>query len=151
MEAQGDWADLRGSSVSIINPANINRSRIDAFGLFTGQVGYALNTALLYLKGGAAVVADRNDMLLRRRGRGDDRRATTVGAARSAAVWNTASPRTGRRPSNTTICSSPITTPHFTIPPGRAGFSAPTALRGDADLVTVRVNYRWGGPVVAKY
>ncbi len=24
-------------------------------------------------------------------------------------------------------------------------------VRGDADLVSVRVNYRWGGPVVAKY
>ena len=25
------------------------------------------------------------------------------------------------------------------------------SVRQDADLVTVRVNYRWGGPVVAKY
>jgi outer membrane immunogenic protein len=24
-------------------------------------------------------------------------------------------------------------------------------IRGDADIATVRVNYRWGGPVVAKY
>jgi outer membrane immunogenic protein len=24
-------------------------------------------------------------------------------------------------------------------------------VRGDADLVTVRVNYRWGGPVLSKY
>ena len=36
-----------------------NRSRIDAFGLITGQVGYAFNNALLYVKGGAAVAADR--------------------------------------------------------------------------------------------
>ena len=32
-----------------------NRTKIDAFGLFTGQVGYAWNNALLYVKGGAAV------------------------------------------------------------------------------------------------
>ena len=25
------------------------------------------------------------------------------------------------------------------------------AIRQDVDLVTVRVNYRWGGPVVARY
>ena len=24
-------------------------------------------------------------------------------------------------------------------------------ISGDADLVTVRVNYRWGGPVIARY
>ena len=24
-------------------------------------------------------------------------------------------------------------------------------IRQDVDLVTVRVNYRWGGPVIAKY
>ena len=28
---------------------------------------------------------------------------------------------------------------------------APTASRQDVDMGTVRVNYRWGGPVVAKY
>ncbi len=67
LEALGDWADLHGSSVSILNPAYTNRSRIDAFGLFTGQVGYAWNTTLLYLKGGAAVVADSNDILIWRR------------------------------------------------------------------------------------
>ena len=32
-----------------------NQSRIDAFGLFTGQVGYAANNVLFYVKGGAAV------------------------------------------------------------------------------------------------
>jgi opacity protein-like surface antigen len=58
---KGNWADLRGSSPSVLdpgNPANIH-SRIDAFGLFTGQVGYAWNNALLYVKGGAAVTDDR--------------------------------------------------------------------------------------------
>ena len=30
-------------------------------------------------------------------------------------------------------------------------FFASDRIRQDVDLVTVRVNYRWGGPVVAKY
>ena len=30
-------------------------------------------------------------------------------------------------------------------------FLAQERIRQDVDLVTVRVNYRWGGPVVAKY
>ena len=40
LEAQGNWADFKGSNVSLFVPALRNQSRkIDAFGLFTGQVG----------------------------------------------------------------------------------------------------------------
>ena len=45
-------------------PEPLNRTRIDAFGLFTGQVGYAWNNALLYVKGGAAVTDNRYAGLL---------------------------------------------------------------------------------------
>jgi outer membrane immunogenic protein len=57
LEAQGDWADLKGSNASLtaaIVPQT-NRTKIDAIGLFTGQVGYAWNNLLWYVKGGAAV------------------------------------------------------------------------------------------------
>jgi outer membrane immunogenic protein len=38
IEAQGDWADLKGSTASLtaVIPYT-NRSKIDAIGLFTGQ------------------------------------------------------------------------------------------------------------------
>ena len=52
----------RASNTSIFAPADTNRSRIDAFGLFTGQIGYAWNNALLYVKGGAAVTDSRYDI-----------------------------------------------------------------------------------------
>src|SRR4051794_18384619 len=55
LEAQGNWADFAGSNATLLNPLITNRTRVDAFGLFTGQVGYAWNNALLYVKGGAAV------------------------------------------------------------------------------------------------
>ena len=149
MEAQGDWADLRGSSVSIINPANINRSRMDAFGLFTGQVGYAWNTALLYLKGGVAVVADRNDVLsggvVAATSSGDNRWGGTVGGGLEysfAPNWSAAVEYDHLFIANNNT--------NFTVPPGLVAFGS-DRLRGDADLVTVRVNYRWGGPVVATY
>src|ERR1700755_3215834 len=48
IESQGDWAGLRGSNVSVFLPAFTNSSKIDAFGLLTGQVGYAWNTVLAY-------------------------------------------------------------------------------------------------------
>src|SRR5437773_2861731 len=55
VEGQGDWADLRGRNISLLVPAAANESRIGAFGLFTGQVGYAFNNVLFYVRGGGAV------------------------------------------------------------------------------------------------
>jgi len=60
LEAQGNWADFRGDNISLLDPTLFrNQSRIDSFGLFTGQIGYAWGPALLYVKGGAAVTDDR--------------------------------------------------------------------------------------------
>src|SRR5213080_2046163 len=61
IEGQGNWADFKGDNISTIF-GDRNRSRIDAFGLLTGQVGYAWNNVLLYVKGGAAVTGDKYDI-----------------------------------------------------------------------------------------
>ncbi len=60
LEAQGDWADLTGSNASLtaVTPY-MNETHIDAIGLFTGQVGYAWNNVLWYVKGGAAITDNR--------------------------------------------------------------------------------------------
>src|SRR6185437_5818544 len=55
LEAQGNWADFSASNVSLVDPRFRNNTSIDAFGLFTGQVGYAINNVLLYLNGDNAV------------------------------------------------------------------------------------------------
>ena len=141
-------------NISLVASArrSTNHSKIDAFGLFTGQVGYASNNVLLYVKGGAAVTDDRyrnfNTVTGVRL-----RHASTkpAGAAWSVSASNTASPRTGRRRSNTTTCSwapAPSTSTRLLAP---VVLSRNDRIRQDVDLVTVRVNYRWGGPVVAKY
>jgi outer membrane immunogenic protein len=62
LEGQGDWASLRGSHVSLLDPTLTERTRVDGIGLFTGQIGYAWNAALLYLKGGAAATSNRFDL-----------------------------------------------------------------------------------------
>ena len=148
-EAQGDWASLNGSNISTLVPANTNRSRIDAFGLFTGQVGYAWNTVLLYFKGGGAVIADRNDILaggaVIANASGDNRWGGAVGGGIEfsfAPNWSAA-----------------FEYNHLFIANNNTNFVntntgvvlSTDRVRGDADLVSVRVNYRWGGPVVAKY
>jgi outer membrane immunogenic protein len=148
-EALGDWANLRGSSVSLLTPARTDRSRVDAFGLFTGQVGYAWNTALLYFKGGGAVVADRNDIVLPgtqiATSSGDNRWGGVVGAGVEfsfAPNWSAAFEY-----DHLFIANANTT---FTNTVG-GGVVSTDRIHGDTDMVSVRVNYRWGGPVVAKY
>src|ERR1700751_2799545 len=63
VEAQGNWADFTGNNASLAVPGDNNSTKIDAFGLFTGQIGYAWNNALLYVKGGAAVVDDKYNVV----------------------------------------------------------------------------------------
>ena len=59
LEAQGDWADLERQQYRACSlPAFVNKSKVDAFGLFTGQVGWAANNVLFYVKGGAAVTSN---------------------------------------------------------------------------------------------
>jgi outer membrane immunogenic protein len=60
VEAQGNWADLKGSNASLtaLIPYT-NETNIDAVGLFTGQVGYAWNNILWYVKGGGAVTDNK--------------------------------------------------------------------------------------------
>jgi len=56
LEAQGNWADLSNSFIDPFDPRFSVGSKVDALGLFTGRIGYAANNVLFYVKGGAADV-----------------------------------------------------------------------------------------------
>ena len=63
LEAQGNWADLQGNTrISLFFPRLRQTTPRSSFGLFTGQVGYAWNNVLLYVKGGAAVTQDKYEI-----------------------------------------------------------------------------------------
>jgi outer membrane immunogenic protein len=150
LEAQGNWADLKGRNRSLINTAVDNESKINAFGLFTGQVGYAANNVLFYVKGGAAVTSDR----FRTYAAGTNIVTSTTGDDTRWGGAIGAGLEYGFAPN----WSAGIEYDHlfmqdrthsFTTPAGTAANT--DRIRQDVDLVTVRVNYRWGGPVVAKY
>jgi outer membrane immunogenic protein len=155
LEAQGNWADFQGRNISQFNPLFTNDTRVDAFGLFTGQVGVAFNNALLYVRGGAAVTSDRyrsyftgTSVLA----------ANTVDDTRWGAVVGV-----GMEYGFTPNWSVGINYDHMFMQDrtytftNNGTFGAPGTLFGtdrirqDVDLVTARINYRWGGPVVAKY
>jgi hypothetical protein len=104
IEGQGDWADLRGSNTSVFfGPPTTNRSTIDALGLFTGQVGYAWNNVLWYVKGGAAVTNDKYEGLTVGSTVFDRTSETASGAV--GPVLNLDLRRTGQLASNTITCS----------------------------------------------
>ncbi|WP_063619001.1 MULTISPECIES: hypothetical protein [Bradyrhizobium] len=50
LEAQGNWPNLSGSNSNLAFVGVQDGTKIDAFGLFTGQVGYTWNNMLLYVK-----------------------------------------------------------------------------------------------------
>jgi outer membrane immunogenic protein len=148
LEAQGDWAGLKGSNTSLFfGPAVTNQSKINALGLFTGQVGYAWNNVLWYVKGGAAVADDKYTGFVA---------GVAVDQAKETR-WGGAI-GTGIEFSFAQNWSAGVEYDHLFM--GRhtnnftdlAGvFSRTDSIKQDVDMVTARINYRWGGPVIAKY
>ena len=146
LEAQGNWADFRGSNVSLLLAPLANRSKIDAFGLFTGQVGYAANNVLFYVKGGAAVTDNRYEGLFA--GTVLDRtEQTRWGATVGAGVEYAFAPN----------WSFGVEYNHLFMGTENYAFNVLGVnlrnddIKQDADIVTARINYRFGGPAVARY
>jgi outer membrane immunogenic protein len=148
LEAQGDAADLRGSNGSLITATTVNRTQIDALGLFTGQIGYTWNNVLWYGKGGAAVTSDKYAGL----------NTGLVFDSASEARWG-AVVGTGLEFGFTPNWSLALEYDHIfngdrtlTLTSVADGtFSRTERINQDVDLFTLRFNYRLGGPVVAKY
>jgi outer membrane immunogenic protein len=130
VEAQGNWADLSNS-----DPFNLDWSeKVDGFGLFTGRVGYAWNNTLLYAKGGAAVVS--NEHWTAFNNATDTRWGADIGVGFEfgfAPNWSF-----GVEYNHVFLDNS-----NWAVQNWRN--------TNDLDLVTARINYRFGGPVVAKY
>jgi outer membrane immunogenic protein len=152
VEGQGNWADFSGSNATPIgaNPlgGGANRTRIDAFGLLTGQVGYAWNNVLLYVKGGAAVVSDKYDFLGTPGGpvvasANDTRWGGTVGAGLEVGFAPNWSVGVEYNHIFLDDHDATLTTAGLVF--------ATERVRQDVDMGLVRVNYRFGGPIVAKY
>ena len=150
LEAQGNWADFRGSNPSLLfGGIATNRTKIDAFGLFTGQVGYAWNNVLAYVKGGAAVTDNRFDGLSTIGGFVTDTAGSNTkwGGTVGAGIEYAFAPN----------WSAAVEYDHLFMGSDNYAFNTAglatrnESIKQDADLVTVRVNYRFGGPVVARY
>jgi outer membrane immunogenic protein len=152
LEAQGDWADLKSSHVSIINPLFTTGTKVDGLGLFTGQIGYAWNATLLYFKGGAAVTS--NSFFVNN--------ALGVGIASANATRWGGTVGIGGEYGFSPNWTVGIEYDHLFMGDSNNSFSVVNPLLAgalnrisqDVDMVTLRFNYKFGGygaPVVSKY
>jgi outer membrane immunogenic protein len=149
LEGQGDWASLRASQISVFDPTLTDRVKVGGLGLFTGQIGYAWNAALLYLKGGAAVTSNNYDQF-----------ATISGAQvnfASSTRWG-GTVGVGFEYGFAPNWSAGIEYDHLFMGNANNSFSVPAGaaavvnqISQDIDMVTVRVNYKFGSPVAARY
>ena len=160
LEAQGDWADLSHTRPSLFfdpfaGPGFIStRTTTDGIGLFTGQIGYAWNAALFYVKGGAAVTSNRFSIL-----------ETFTGielASASATRWG-GTVGAGFEYGFAPNWSFGVEYNHLWMGDANNSFSLPgpvvagvfnNRVTQDVDMVTLRINYRFGGygaPIAARY
>jgi outer membrane immunogenic protein len=157
LEAQGDWANLRASRQSLIDPGLTLSAKTDAIGLFTGQIGFGWDTWLWYFKAGGAVTSNNLTVT-----------DTTLGLGVGIAQANTTRwggvIGTGFEYAFTPNWSVGFEYDHLMLGGQDTVIGAPasifngTLLRGtqNVDMVTIRFNYRfggygYGGPLVAHY
>ena len=147
LEAQGNWADFSGSNPSLLFPGQTNQTKIDGFGLFTGQIGYAWDRALFYVNGGAAVTDNKytaNSTLPPLMGfdtARESRWGGTLGAGVEYAFaqnWSLGFEYDHLFMGNKDVNSA-------------TGFLIADHVKEDVDLFTARLNYKFGGPGVARY
>jgi outer membrane immunogenic protein len=155
VEVQGDWSNLKASNVSFFLPAATNQTRVNGLALFTGQVGYAWNNVLWYVKGGGAVVADRYTGITTATGLAfDQANQTRWGGAAGTGLEVTFAPNWSVAVEYDhlfmgTGSANFLATGNTALPAGNT--SRTDSIRQDIDMVTARINWRLGGPVVAKY
>jgi outer membrane immunogenic protein len=148
VEAEGDWANMRATLPSTIVAGGTDSSKVTSVGLFTGQIGYAANAALFYLKGGAAL-ANNNFLVQNAAGTG-------IYYATSHNVGATVG--VGFEYGFTPNWSAGIEYDRLMMGNANSSFSCSSGcatvvntISQNIDMVTLRVNYKFGGPVVARY
>jgi outer membrane immunogenic protein len=150
VEGQGDWASMKASRTSVVNPAFAETTKVNSLGLFTGQIGWAWNTVLVYLKGGAAVTDNRYDIFTVPGGVGvASATATRWGGVVGVGFDYGFAPNWSFGVEYDRLFMNDANNSFSVANPIVAG--AFNRVGQDVDLLLLRVNYRFGGPVVARY
>jgi outer membrane immunogenic protein len=144
LEAQGNWSDFSGSNASLRVAGVTNHTKADAFGLFTGKIGYAWDNVLLYAKGGAAVQSLEYRYANTASG-------LTIGSA-DETRWG-ASVGVGLEYAFAPNWSAGLEYNHLFMGNKNVTFNTGVVdrIKLDTDVFTGRINYRFGGPVATRY
>ena len=153
LEAQGDWANLRSSRVSLFDPTLTLGTKLDAVGLFTSQLGFAWDTWLWYWKGGFAVTDNNFSITDNLTGASVSASSTRWGGVVGTGFEYAFAPNwsVGFEYDHLFLDAKDTVFPGL-VSPLLAGAIVHTSQ--DVDMVTVRFNYRFGGygaPLVARY
>jgi len=150
VEADGDWANIKGSTLCP-NPVFVCSSNTGDLASLRGRVGYAAGPVLFYGTGGLGY-ANSNYSALTVAGGLPPVTATGVfntdrwGYAAGAGIEYGFTPN----------WSAKIEYMHYgfgtvTAPPTTLSITNPSALGLNIDTIKIGVNFRWGGPIVANY
>lgn len=139
LDFQGDWADIKGSSIGTAT-AFVNTSKTTNFGIFSATAGYAVNNVLLYAKGGGAWTGNTFGSPTIP----DTITETRWGAALGAGLEYGLTQNWTIGVEWDHLFMGAVNETLSTGRPDRIG-------QNDVDIVTARVNYKFGGPVVARY
>jgi len=152
LESKGNWADIKSTHISLFDPTVTTSTKVDGLGLFTGQLGWAWGPSLLYVKGGAAVTSNTFSLVT-------VPPTPIVAASVDSTRWG-GTVGVGFEYLFTPNWSVGIEYDHLFMGHnnnsfGVGGLFATVANQIDqnVDMVTVRFNYKFGGPgpVVARY
>ena len=165
VELSGDWANLKGNNIPALIPQGTDSSRVSSIVMATARAGFAMDRALIYGKGGAAWVRENYSISCNG--------VTALGfcvpvgftpaqASETRTGWTVG---VGLEYLLTRNLSLGIEydyiglgnhSPVFSAAPGYdiacgAGVSCPITIRQNVSVVTARLNWHFGGPVVARY
>jgi outer membrane immunogenic protein len=150
LEADGDWANIRGSA-PCPNPAFGCASNTRALASFRGRIGYAAGPVLFYGTGGVGYAnTNYNEFSV-----GGAIPPAGASAFYSTDRWGYAV-GAGIEYGFTPNWSAKLEYMHYgfdsvTAPPGTLSVGTPVSLSLRVDTIKVGINYRFGGPIVARY
>jgi outer membrane immunogenic protein len=157
LEAQGDWADLNSSRRLLLAPTISTGTKTDGIGLFTAQLGWAWNAALLYVKGGAAVTSNSFTIFDTATGLGlASASATRWGGTLGVGFEYGFAPNWSIGAEYDHLWMGNANNSFSVVDPRIAGI-VNNRISQDVDMFTLRLNYRFGGyglgkaPIAARY
>jgi outer membrane immunogenic protein len=146
VEADASWAGLKGSHNILLIPGVTAETKVDFVGTLTGRAGVAFDMALLYVKAGGAWAHDKYDINL----------AGVVGASASETRWGW-TVGAGLEYAFSPNWSAKVEYNYLDFGTKDVTFTAIGGLtgRGDIDqdlhLIKAGFNFRFGGPLYARY